>query len=424
MGFAIIETAIGLILVFLVVSLVCSALREMVESLLKQRALDLERGIRELLNDSDGKGLATALYGHPLVFGLFSGKYEPQELKGKLSVWFGRGRNLPSYIPTSTFAQALVDLYKQGKINGIYHPEINNLMRVLSEGAGDTAQLRKNVEEWFDGAAERMSGWYKRRTYAVLLALGIATALLFNVNAIVIAHELYNRSDLRAAVNASAEKVVAAGLDQNDCQRPETNAAETKAAEAKAAEAKAADTKGAETKATDTKATGTTTSDIRTTDKNTPETTASQHDAQCALNASVKELNDLASAGLPIGWKSRARLKAFVDQEPRGIGWPIVVLGWIATGLSVTFGAPFWFDMLSKFVAVRSTIKGLKSEPAAVPAPAAPPAAPPAAAKAEAALVPVSVGTNGNGAKPQTVTVPFEPHQWRDVVEGDEEGDL
>ncbi len=32
-------------------------------------------------------------------------------------------------------------------------------------------------------------------------------------------------------------------------------------------------------------------------------------------------------------------------------------LGWILTAVAISMGAPFWFDMLNKVVAVRSSVK-------------------------------------------------------------------
>src|SRR4029079_5265748 len=32
-------------------------------------------------------------------------------------------------------------------------------------------------------------------------------------------------------------------------------------------------------------------------------------------------------------------------------------LGWLATALAVMLGAPFWFDVLNKFMVIRSTVK-------------------------------------------------------------------
>jgi hypothetical protein len=55
--------------VFLSISLVCSAVREVIETFSKMRAMDLERGLRELLDDKDGGGFTTKLFDHPMIFG-------------------------------------------------------------------------------------------------------------------------------------------------------------------------------------------------------------------------------------------------------------------------------------------------------------------------------------------------------------------
>jgi hypothetical protein len=37
--------------------------------------------------------------------------------------------------------------------------------------------------------------------------------------------------------------------------------------------------------------------------------------------------------------------------------WITVLLGWFMTGLAVTLGAPFWFDLLNRLVVIRATVK-------------------------------------------------------------------
>ena len=63
-GAEILDVAIGVVFVFLLVSVVCSAIREGIEAWLKTRAAYLERGIRELLHDRNGRGLARNFYEH------------------------------------------------------------------------------------------------------------------------------------------------------------------------------------------------------------------------------------------------------------------------------------------------------------------------------------------------------------------------
>ena len=104
----ILDVAIGMIFVYLLLSLMCSAANELIELWLKNRAADLERGIRELFNDRNRTtGLVERIYSHPLVSGLFEKPYDATRLN-----WFKRLLglvNLPSYIPARNFALALMD---------------------------------------------------------------------------------------------------------------------------------------------------------------------------------------------------------------------------------------------------------------------------------------------------------------------------
>ena len=61
----------GVIFIFLLVSVICSAIREGIEAILKTRAAYLENGIRKLLHDDSATGLAKSFYEHPLVQGCF-----------------------------------------------------------------------------------------------------------------------------------------------------------------------------------------------------------------------------------------------------------------------------------------------------------------------------------------------------------------
>ncbi|RLD05789.1 MAG: hypothetical protein DRI56_08880 [Chloroflexota bacterium] len=91
------EIAIGVVFVWLMLSMGVSALLEWLAGALKWRGKDLEKAIRDLLEksdaDDDASSLAKALYAHPLVKSL--SKY---------------GRRLPSYIPDRTFGLALLDV--------------------------------------------------------------------------------------------------------------------------------------------------------------------------------------------------------------------------------------------------------------------------------------------------------------------------
>jgi len=171
LGSEVLDVAIGLILIFLLLSLLCSSIKEALETVLKYRARDLEHGIREMFDDVDRKHLVPEFYRHPLINALFRGNYDPNRLN-----------NLPSYIPSRTFSLALTDLLRtlanketpELKINAINSiadlraiiaalpPDLKlrgALIPLVDAAGGNLELARKNIENWYDGAMDRVSGW-------------------------------------------------------------------------------------------------------------------------------------------------------------------------------------------------------------------------------------------------------------------------
>src|SRR5271156_5090841 len=124
------EVAIGMALVYLLLSLFCTAINEVIAGIQGSRAKNLERGIKSLFTDglktpqntgSDGKvspavSLAEAVYDHGLVQSLYrsTANEKPAGLFGVF------GSSLPSYIPARVFSSALFDLLFKG--NGLVPP--------------------------------------------------------------------------------------------------------------------------------------------------------------------------------------------------------------------------------------------------------------------------------------------------------------
>lgn len=50
----------------------------------------------------------------------------------------------------------------------------------------------------------------------------------------------------------------------------------------------------------------------------------------------------------PIGW-----IKENIPDQRDAWGWLTKIFGCLATGLALSLGAPFWFDVLQKFMNVR-----------------------------------------------------------------------
>lgn len=343
-GSKILDVAIGLIFVYVVVSIICTAVREGIESWLKTRAAYLEHGIRLLLQDPDGTKIAKALYEHPLVDGLFMGKYTPGSTSATDRSM--HGGNLPSYIPSKNFATALLDLAARGPANGApldaNAPPISleairkNLTTTIPDGKvqrillhavdtaeGDLDKAQKAIEDWYDSAMDRVSGWYKRSTQYILLVIGLFVAVGMNIDSVAIVDKLYHSDAVREAVVAASSR--------------------------------AAERYNAST---------TTTGTTGTAAPAKPETKNNNDKDKKPLAPAYQDAKDaLADLHLPIGWEKGT---FYFHCPPKDMFLHDAVypwLGWILTAIAASLGAPFWFDVLNKVMVIRSTVKPHEKSP-------------------------------------------------------------
>ena len=345
----VLDVAIGVIFVFTLVALICSAIREVIEARLKTRAAYLEQGIRELLHDPRGTGLARSLYRHPLVYSLFAADYRPTPRLGasgdgdslragaamtRRPAILAAGGNLPSYIPARNFALALLDMAARGpetdaltsgataaevtvdtiraNVASLGNPPVQRaLLTALDAAEGSLDRTRENVERWFDSGMDRVSGWYKRSTQWILFTIGLVIAVGLNVDTIAIAEYLYRNDAARAAIVERARVVTG--------------------------------------------------------------------DTAYLERSYAQAMSDLQSLDLPIGWSHVAfgmpwrmrEERRVVDGRPRTVMvkngfWDSIVAplaGWLCTALAAMLGAPFWFDLLNKVMVIRSTVKPAEKSP-------------------------------------------------------------
>ena len=324
-GSDVLDIGIGMSLLFLMMSLIATAVREAIEGMMKSRSKDLERGLREMLDDGkEGNfdGLVGQIYKHSLINSLYRGTLEKAK-KG----------DLPSYIPSKSFVSALLDIVLRSKpaADGTARadvalpqkdtrasltiedlrscadnlpPQIKNVVvGAIEDAQGDINAVRQNLEGWFDATMDRVSGWYRRRTQWILFLIGIIAAGVLNVDSITIAQRLTNDKTLRDAIVATA-------------QRQGTVPA--------------------------------------------ADTTKSYDEVSAQLG----------KIGLPIGWtKQDGTIYPEAQMCPNGkspdgknceytSGALLkVVVGWLVTAFAIMLGAPFWFDVLNRFMVVRSTVK-------------------------------------------------------------------
>ncbi len=328
-GSSALEVATGVIFIFLSLSLVCTAANELIASLVSWRAKNLAQGIRNLLNYKDNAALLKGFYNHPLIQSLYRDSTK-----------------LPSYIPSRTFALALLDMLvpagspdrntidgireavkKAGDRNAIDKQVGDTLLILIDEAdntikeAGVSAQtalskVQENVETWFNDSMERVAGWYKRRTQALTFALALVFSVALNVDSIMITRRLSSDSALRASLTAMAEKAA---------QQPATAAP---GGQPEPAEAR----------------------------------------IQSAFQALVERNRTLEGLGIPLGWTDSRNWPGWVWTWD----WVPKVFGLLLTAGAASLGAPFWFDMLNKIVTIRSTGKAPEEKqksPKEVPTP-------------------------------------------------------
>jgi hypothetical protein len=109
-GSNILEVAIGIIFVYLLLSLICTALNEGIASLIDKRGRNLVGGIKNLLNDPEFTGLAQQVYNHGLIGGISQHASNPNKMT-----------RLPSYMSAQNFSLALLDILgARGVIAGKY----------------------------------------------------------------------------------------------------------------------------------------------------------------------------------------------------------------------------------------------------------------------------------------------------------------
>jgi hypothetical protein len=194
LGSNILDIAIGVVFLFLLLSLICSAANELLEGILKNRAADLERGISELLGDDDKRQFVSRIYNHGLINSLYRGSYTGTNTK-----------ELPSYIPARNFALALISIV--GNADAATLP--NNVKSALDAfrktAVNDVQELQLSIEDWYNSSMDRVSGWYKRRTQIIIFCMGLVLAIVLNADCVNYAKQLSKDSSLRQSVVAMAE---------------------------------------------------------------------------------------------------------------------------------------------------------------------------------------------------------------------------
>lgn len=361
----IVNVALGLVLMYLMLSLLCTAVNEFLATLTNLRARYLRTAIDWLLHDEDLKkkfhanGLVQAMQPRP---GMLRRTPEiaraTSQAPGKALRRLAKkppptpavkadgagSKEEPkwyaSYIDGKTFASALLSsLESMGQSldpaalklaaadyqNHHMGRVLGDVLRFEADVADtDIQKLKDALASWFDKSMEQLSGVYKRRMKWVSLGIGIVVAVALNANSITVAQRLWQSPDLQKQTAALAQKMVK--------QPPAALQGVASGADPAAPQVMLAAT-----------------------------TTAAGGSAGAATGQSAKSLAELLrgqadeilkqyqaiNASFPLGY-------GFFQMPQKFTGWLIVIFGLLVTGVALSLGAPFWFDLLSYIVKMRN----------------------------------------------------------------------
>jgi hypothetical protein len=357
---AALDVAVGLIFVYLLVSLFVTALNEYISSFLNKRSEYLLSRVQSLLG-GDGSEKKTgewspemcSVWNHPLISALKSHQTSEDHCTKRGALL----KNAPSYIPGKTFAVALTETLKPSEtahlsfdqlktaVAGIQNNDAlkNALLPMIDEAQGKVDVFQHNVATWFDGAMDRTSGAYKRWIHRLTFWAGFVVAIAFNVNSLQLIDNLWRDPVARAGLVAQAS-VTAKSADTAQGAQAQLSAPPTTAG-----------------------------------DQAAP---ASDATPECACDGEQNAAKLAEKLSLPIGWSQQAICDLYTDPRakpaPRqlqlrpqdwskscralkrdGFGVTLKIflslLGLSITGLAVSLGSPFWFGTLQSVTNIRAT---------------------------------------------------------------------
>jgi len=159
-------------------------------------------------------------------------------------------------------------------------------------------EFQKGLADWFDQSMVRAGGTYKRNAKLYSFCLGLLVAILANVDSITMIDRLYKNQSLSDTATQLANQVI-----QNN---PQAITNLNKA-------------------------------------NNAQERNKAIQPVKENINVVVDQISNF-----PIGWNLPK------DMNISPLAWLSRLLGWFISAIAFSMGAPFWFEILSKFMNVRN----------------------------------------------------------------------
>src|SRR6478736_1745580 len=217
------DVVIGLVFIYLLYSLYATIIMEFVSSFLGLRARNLNYALKRILMDekkydSHGKRwLSQLLTTVTSVWGkstnlknryLYNEFFDQPNIKYVSS---GGLNNKPSYLNPENFSKGVIDVLKDrdpdisvlaGVEQGLSKlPEDSetrkHLQSLLDDANNDVVKFKILLEQWYNETMDRATGWFKRSTQVILVAIGFILAISFNVDSIAIIKKLSTDKEAR-----------------------------------------------------------------------------------------------------------------------------------------------------------------------------------------------------------------------------------
>lgn len=308
MGSSVIEMGIGLVLVFMVMSLLVSQINNIIKNALNVRGETFRRELEEWLQDP---AIREQVFAHPAVQRLFTAtsggdvrNVTPEVLADTLiDVLAGSGEVLETLenLENTPLVMQLLD--------AIGNPELKNTLQRVLATARNLANAREKIAQWFDNVMSQASAIYGRRMQLISAITGVILALMLNVDTIYIAEALWNDPVLREATVAAANTVLEE-IDPNALS-----------------------------------------DDLETSVAQAQSTVDSLFDLRLPLGwyAEAVEADAAPVAGVDPASDTRNLWNYWPGNNPGWLGLLLQkIIGIAITAVAVMQGAPFWFDLLRR----------------------------------------------------------------------------
>lgn len=340
------DVVIGLVFIYLLYSLLVTVLGEIVSTWLGLRSSMLYKAINRMLTDSfdsnDSLGVRIKLLIRK-VFGreekkpaTFAQKFyhypsikylsKPEAVK-----YLFTKRQLPSYLSAENFGTTIINILRERGAGTSVSEQIDYCLRfntcqiqpetlkqlnnLFTESGRDELLFQKKLERWFNDTMDRASGWYKRKMQWILFLSGFVIAIIFNVDSIAITRKLSADKGIRdkvisMALHSCDSSSLSSGYIFND----------------------------------------------------------NFSDSQIVKYKTLLAEADKANMVMGIGWDDLPETEIGFGRYMFNVKLPFHALnpfvsnfwGLVITAIALSLGAPFWFDLLKKLVAIRGA--GVKPE--------------------------------------------------------------